>query len=289
MARSWDDDPFLSEDIPAVTTVESRGNPNAVSPKGAQGAMQVMPDTARQPGYGVTPARDQSEAERVRVGESLLSVWQQKYGREGGLQAYNAGPGAYEKSVKTGKPLPAETVAYVPKVNAAGKQSNLPRSTASWDDDPIVDSEGTSGSGSSSGYDAEGNYRVEISGPGNKPPPEPEQNPQVAPAPNPQAEPEPTSAPYDPANDTVAGRIGATVDMAKAAGGYLKDAAGDAPANLASGFGDVGSAILRYTADPLIDKAKGQPVGTSSKERRADIGGVQQAEYVRIRTTSSDT
>ena len=261
MARSWDDDPFLSEDIPAVRSVESGGTPDpnvAVSPKGARGPMQVMDATARKPGYGVVPARDDSVEERVRVGEDYISALQQRYGREGGLQAYNAGPGTYEKAKATGTSLPAETVAYVPKVNSAGKKSNLPRSTSSWDNDPLVDSEATSDTGSSSsGYDPEGNFRVEIRGVGDEGKTEP--NTQVEPP------------KYNPEEDTVAGRIGATVDMAKAAGGYLKDAAGDAPANLASGFGDVGSAILRYTADPLIDKAKGQPVGTSSKERRADI------------------
>jgi len=43
-ARTHGIDPRL---VKAVMIAESRGNPNAVSRKGAQGLMQIMPDTAR--------------------------------------------------------------------------------------------------------------------------------------------------------------------------------------------------------------------------------------------------
>ena len=40
----------------AVMQVESGGDPDAVSPKGALGRMQVMPATASNPGFGIKPA-----------------------------------------------------------------------------------------------------------------------------------------------------------------------------------------------------------------------------------------
>lgn len=52
----------------AVQSVESGGNPYAVSPKGALGPMQTMPGTLRDPGYGVAPARDNTPQEQARVG-----------------------------------------------------------------------------------------------------------------------------------------------------------------------------------------------------------------------------
>lgn len=108
----------------AVEWVESRGNPNAVSPKGALGRMQTMPGTLRDPGYGIAPARDDSDAERTRVGREYLTKMTDLYGVEGGLAAYNWGPGNWEAALQRsgGDPrralasAPAETRAYVPKV-----------------------------------------------------------------------------------------------------------------------------------------------------------------------------
>ncbi|MDE2434434.1 MAG: lytic transglycosylase domain-containing protein, partial [Burkholderiales bacterium] len=66
--------------VDAIIQTESNGNPNAVSPKGALGAMQVMPGTAMAPGFGIEPARDNSEAERVRVGSEYIGKLQERYG-----------------------------------------------------------------------------------------------------------------------------------------------------------------------------------------------------------------
>jgi hypothetical protein len=108
----------------AVEFVESRGNVNAVSPKGAIGPMQTMPKTLIDPGYGVKPAKDRSVGELRRVGRDYLDAMIKEYGIEGGLAAYNWGPGNWERAMKKAggdarKALasaPKETRDYVPKV-----------------------------------------------------------------------------------------------------------------------------------------------------------------------------
>src|SRR6201996_5424395 len=110
----------------AVQTVESNNNPNAVSPAGAQGLMQLLPSTAANPGFGIQPAKDNSPAENQRVGQQYLSALLDKYNGNVplALAAYNAGPGAVDNAVSKSNGdintaismLPAETQAYVPKV-----------------------------------------------------------------------------------------------------------------------------------------------------------------------------
>ena len=90
------------------------------SPKGAQGPMQVMPGTNSDPGFGVRPAQDNSEAERARVGRDYLAAMMRRYGGDPAkaLAAYNAGPGAVDQRIKAlgdnwlGD-MPAETRKYV--------------------------------------------------------------------------------------------------------------------------------------------------------------------------------
>jgi len=108
----------------AVEQVESGGNPNAVSPKGAIGPMQTMPSTLMDPGFGVVPARDNSIEEQRRVGQDYLKALTEKYGITGGLAAYNWGPGNWDRALASNNNdvsaalagSPAETRAYVPKV-----------------------------------------------------------------------------------------------------------------------------------------------------------------------------
>jgi soluble lytic murein transglycosylase-like protein len=114
--------------VNAVIQVESGGDPNAVSPKGARGLMQLMPETARNPGFGITPARDDSPAENLRVGTEYLNAMLQKYNGnlEYALAAYNWGPGNTDRWVAQGADpakLPAETRNYIPKVLAAMGQA----------------------------------------------------------------------------------------------------------------------------------------------------------------------
>ncbi len=92
---------------------ESNWNPFAVSKKGAQGLMQVLPSTAKQ--YGVLNLMNPSE--NIKAGVSYLKDLTAKYGADRPdlvAAAYNAGPGAVDKS--GGVPPYAETKAYVQKV-----------------------------------------------------------------------------------------------------------------------------------------------------------------------------
>ncbi len=98
--------------VRAVIHVESGEDPGAVSPKGAQGLMQLMPGTARD--LGVTDAfRPQ---ENVRGGISYLASLIERFrGRlDLALAAYNAGPGAVERH--GGIPPYRETQEFVRKV-----------------------------------------------------------------------------------------------------------------------------------------------------------------------------
>ncbi|RDD68652.1 lytic transglycosylase domain-containing protein [Paracoccus versutus] len=101
--------------IRAVRHVESGGNPQAVSPKGAMGLMQVMPETwaalrARH-ALGSDPF---DPRDNIFAGAAYLREMHDRYGNVAGmLAAYNAGPGRYDEHLVSGRALPAETRAYV--------------------------------------------------------------------------------------------------------------------------------------------------------------------------------
>jgi len=97
--------------IRAVIQAESSGDPNAVSPAGAQGLMQLMPDTARD--MGVDDPFDIRE--NILGGVKYLSRLFDKYGDWNKvLAAYNAGPGRVDR-YGADVPFP-ETQNYVSKV-----------------------------------------------------------------------------------------------------------------------------------------------------------------------------
>jgi len=99
---------------------ESRGKQGAVSPKGARGVMQLMPGTMRDPGFGITPMRADTEEENRRVGQEYLDAMYRKYGDQAtALAAYNWGPGNVDKWLKSGadpKKLPSETKKYISNI-----------------------------------------------------------------------------------------------------------------------------------------------------------------------------
>jgi len=108
-ARRHGIDPEL---VLAVVGVESAFQPEAVSPKGAQGLMQLMPETAAS--LGVKDALDPAENldAGVRHLGSLLTLYGGDVTRA--LAAYNAGQGAVARH--GGVPPFRETRAYVRKV-----------------------------------------------------------------------------------------------------------------------------------------------------------------------------
>jgi soluble lytic murein transglycosylase-like protein len=100
--------------IRAIMRIESRGDRRAVSPKGAMGLMQLMPETwaALRARYDL--GRDAFDAhDNIVAGAAFLREMHDRYGSPGFLAAYNAGPGRYEDYRDRHRPLPPETVAYV--------------------------------------------------------------------------------------------------------------------------------------------------------------------------------
>lgn len=99
--------------VHAVIFAESSYDPDAISPAGASGLMQLMPATAAQ--YGVRDLFDpaQNVSGGVRVLRDLLARFDGNV--ELALAAYNAGAGAVIRAGNRVPPRP-ETVAYVPKV-----------------------------------------------------------------------------------------------------------------------------------------------------------------------------
>ena len=92
----------IPDEIAALVLVESAGRPTALSPKGARGIWQFMPDTARRYGLAVTANLD----ERIEVVKSTVAAARylhDLYQRFGdwhlAFAAYNAGEQAVERAV----------------------------------------------------------------------------------------------------------------------------------------------------------------------------------------------
>lgn len=109
-------DPVL---INAVIWVESRFDPNAKSPAGARGLMQLMPATAaylaKRMGERSPHAYDPMF--NVRAGSMYLAEMIGKFGDEQqAVAAYHAGPGNVKRWVETGETFPDYSQNYVAKV-----------------------------------------------------------------------------------------------------------------------------------------------------------------------------
>jgi hypothetical protein len=105
---------------------ESRFKPNAISPKGAQGIAQFMPETARL--SGLENPFDPLEA--IAKSGQLLRGLRDELGNLGlAAAAYNAGSGRVHDWLAHRRPLPQETLAYVRIVTG--------RSVEEWTGGPI--------------------------------------------------------------------------------------------------------------------------------------------------------
>ena len=103
--------------IDVVIRVESGGQADIVSPRGAMGLMQIMPQTwtalRAQYDLGSDPF---DPHDNILAGAAYLRQMYDRYGAAGFLAAYNVGPRRYEDYLATGRPLPAETLSYLAKL-----------------------------------------------------------------------------------------------------------------------------------------------------------------------------
>lgn len=139
--------------IRAVMRAESLGDVRALSPKGAMGSMQIMPETwtmlRLRYGLGADPY---DPHDNIAAGAAYLRELHDRYGAPGFLAAYNAGPGRYENHLATGRPLPSETLSYMAAVASligvrTDDGTNVATAMApTWNDAPLFASHSATGS-----------------------------------------------------------------------------------------------------------------------------------------------
>src|SRR5262249_52887395 len=98
----------------AVMQQESGGQEQAVSPVGAMGLMQVMPETYEelQERYGLGPD-PYNPHDNILAGTAYIREMYDRYGSPGFLAGYNAGPDRVDAYLAGQGRLPNETVNYI--------------------------------------------------------------------------------------------------------------------------------------------------------------------------------
>lgn len=129
--------------VAILVLVESGGNPDAVSPAGASGLMQLMPGTAKdmahRTGLGDFDVARLADAEtNLALGTAYIAAMLEAFGQaddpdwqrsvELAAAAYNGGPGHLGQHLTTGQPLFAETASYQRWVGGMWRERNDPDS-----------------------------------------------------------------------------------------------------------------------------------------------------------------
>jgi hypothetical protein len=113
--------------LSAVESTESGGNDSAISPKGAKGRFQFMPETAK--AYGVDTSDKISSAHGAA---QYLADLQNQYGSfKAALAHYNGGTKAAKAVLAGQEPAAEETRNYLKKVNS---RINLKDEDITWDE-----------------------------------------------------------------------------------------------------------------------------------------------------------
>ncbi|MBN9362801.1 MULTISPECIES: lytic transglycosylase domain-containing protein [unclassified Devosia] len=132
--------------IHAVLDAESAHDIGAVSDAGAMGLMQIMPDTWAELRVRYSFGDDPFDPrDNILAGTAYLREMLDRYGNVAAmLAAYNAGLGRYDEYLSTGRPLPAETRAYVAKLAPIlggealpGGASTTPSPPTDWREAPL--------------------------------------------------------------------------------------------------------------------------------------------------------
>ena len=108
-----------------IRRIESGGDPNATSEAGAMGQYQIMPATAAQPGYGVTPLAAEDIRDPVKSREFArqylmgIAAANPDFTEDEVITAYHSGVGNVRKAKEGTEALGPRGQAYAGKVNNA--------------------------------------------------------------------------------------------------------------------------------------------------------------------------
>jgi soluble lytic murein transglycosylase-like protein len=123
--------------IRAVMQAESGGRTMLdgrpiTSRAGAMGLMQVMPDTYEEMRHLHGLGSDAYDPrDNILAGAAYLRAMYDRYGYLGLLAAYNAGPERYDEYLHDGRPLPAETRAYLATIAETDRSPSSPSAVLS--------------------------------------------------------------------------------------------------------------------------------------------------------------